>query len=87
MLIGRHISNYMSEKAAETRRKKAAPENHASIQDMYSSGNCDGVYLEEMEEIENWIGCDHCNIWFHWNCVQIYTEPSSFLGSKCIQAN
>ena len=42
--------------------------------DMYYCGVCDGAYVEETEYCEDWIGCDHCDTWFHMPYVNI--QPS-----------
>ena len=41
---------------------------------MYYCGVCDGAYVEETEYCEDWIGCDHCDTWFHMPCVNV--QPS-----------
>ena len=70
-----------AEKGAETRRQKAA--RSTRLVDSYACGVCNGSYQEETVEVENWIGCDSCDAWFHWACVNITEEPSSFLCVNC----
>ena len=66
-------------KAAETRRHNTDVKDNQ----LYFCGVCGGDYEEETEETENWIGCDECNAWFHWVCVNIYSEPASSLCINC----
>lgn len=72
-----------AEKAAKTRREKSGTQTNEQSDDLYSCVVCGGVYETETEEIENWIGCDTCDSWFHWTCVNISSEPPSFLCEKC----
>ena len=61
-----------AEKGALTRHQKAAKERgRVESSELYACGVCNGTYQEETEEIENWIGCDKCEMWFHWACVNI----------------
>lgn len=39
--------------------------------DVYFCGVCEEVYEDETEELQNWIGCDNCESWFHWHIVSI----------------
>ena len=66
-------------KAAETRSKQRQA---SSESDKEHCGACGSIY-EETEEIEYWIACDLCSKWFHWQCVNITAEPSSFVCSSC----
>lgn len=61
-------------KAAETRRKKK-----------YPCGVCGAIYGES-EEVELWVACDNCNVWFHGDCVGItrQNEPDQFFGASCV---
>ena len=72
-----------AEKGAQTRRQKASKNRTESSESLYSCGVCNGTYHEETEEVENWIGCDHCEAWFHWACVGISEEPPIFLCYNC----
>ena len=67
-------------KAAETRSKQRQA---SSESDKEHCGSCGSIYEEETEEIEYWIACDLCSKWFHWHCVNITSEPSSFVCSYC----
>jgi hypothetical protein len=46
-------------------------------------GVCSVIYEEETEEVERWIACDLCTTWFHWECVNVTTEPESFVCTLC----
>ena len=70
-------------KAAKTRRQQAQQERVQYIRELYTCGACGRLYEKETEEEQNWIGCDRCNAWFHCVCVNIFSEPSSFLCMKC----
>ena len=68
-------------KAAETRRSKQRQASNESEEEY--CGVCGDLYEEETDEVEDWIACDLCNRWFHWHCVSITTEPSSFVCISC----
>lgn len=66
-----------AEKAAQTRQKKlAACKSHDRSNnqesDMYLCGVCGGVYREETEEVEKWIGCDKCDLVSLGVCTNIF---------------
>lgn len=77
-------------KAAETRKRKKMQrrqEESATMQE--ESDNilctvCGGLWEEETDQVEQWIQCDTCMHWFHWECVCIYEEPENFYCSKCL---
>lgn len=37
------------------------------------------------EEIEQWIGCDECDSWYHCECVGVDPDsiPDSFVCARC----
>ena len=74
-----------AEKGAKTRRQKAKNRVESSQLegDLYNCGVCNDAYQEETEEVEKWIGCDKCETWFHWSCVDICEEPANFLCHNC----
>ena len=41
---------------------------------LYHCGVCGGVFEEETNEIEIWIGCEQCDSWFHATCLGL--DPS-----------
>ena len=47
--------------------------------------SCGDEYLSITDEIEQWIGCDNCDSWFHCECVGVnpHSIPDSFVCSKC----
>ena len=64
-----------SKKASRTRRAKQHIENDSecSVPNTYHCENednhcgmCGILYEEETDEIEQWIACDKCSIWYHW---------------------
>ena len=62
-------------KAAETRRKKRELSRKDTRQiNAYYCGVCGGVYEEETNEVEVWIGCEQCDSWFHATCLGL--DPS-----------
>ena len=50
-------------KASATRRLKKSQDKHFCI--------CGEEYLSLTDEVQNWIGCDSCSNWFHFECVGI----------------
>ena len=90
-----------AEKAAETRRRKkaaamqaamqaakqAAPEQSDEADEETFCGVCEQLYAELTEENENWIQCDICPTWYHFECVGIHTtslpENYVFLCKDC----
>lgn len=75
-----------AEKGAKTRRQKSVKSRAKSSQlesELYYCGVCNGTYQEETENIEKWIGCDKCDAWFHWSCVDICEEPPNLLCHNC----
>ena len=71
-------------KAAETRKAKKATKQHTksivdTYGDTYSCGICGVVWSAETTAVEDWIGCEKCDQWFHWTCLGIETEPYEYL--------
>ena len=66
-----------AQKAAQTRRQKKASNRYFC--------SCGDEYLSITDEIEQWIGCDNCDSWFHCECVGVnpHSIPDSFVCSKC----
>ena len=48
---------------------KARVTRQAKQKQRYFCGVCGQEYAEETEEIEFWIACDCCSLWFYWSCV------------------
>ena len=75
-------------KAAETHKKRHTEELQAcsapSTTLVWFCGVCKGEYKEQTDVEENWIDCDNCNSWFHWECVDLVDEPLEFLCFKCM---
>ena len=71
---------------AEKRKKKVKGIKTAAVQKdpEYFCNVCGHVYEEETEEVQNWIACDVCSNWFHYECVGIATEPERFQCSHCV---
>lgn len=80
-------------KAAETRRRKkqgsSLPVTSAE-QDEESEECCGvcGAVFGNTDEVEFWIACDHCDKWFHGDCVNINkeNEPDSFYCFSCVSS-
>ena len=64
-----------AEKAAATRRKRR--------EQTCKCGICGQLYEEITEEVQNWIACDKCKRWFHFECVGIHSSPENFICSLC----
>ena len=41
--------------------------------------------MDETDEIQDWIGCDSCNLWFHYECVGVDPGaiPNEFVYTHC----
>ena len=87
-----------AQKAAETRKRKREQKKAASVlslppastEDEGSSSAevvlcaiCGNPYEDLTEDVENWICCEKCESWFHFNCAGIIVEPSTFLCCNC----
>ena len=82
-------ANYPSEpkrgadKTAAIRRQKKLMSQTTSGSTQYYCV-CGEEYLDLTDEIQQWIGCDSCDSWFHCQCVGVADSiPESFLCSKC----
>ena len=76
-----------AKKAAATRRKSRScsrSELTEPVVATYFCSKCGDAYEEETDEVQNWIACDSCNEWFHWDCVGIVREPQNFLCNACV---
>ena len=76
-------------KAAETRRHRRAlvqqSKQDTYTDNMYYCGVCGGVYEEETNEIEIWIGCEQCDSWFHATCLGLdSSDPEDYICDSCI---
>ena len=72
--------------AALTRRqKKAATDKPKQWDSSYYCGVCHSPYQEFTNSIEQWIGCDICDSWYHFVCVGIdpLTVPDQFKCEDC----
>ena len=65
-------------KAAATRQLKKSKEQRFFC-------ICGEEYLSLTDEVQNWIGCDACSHWFHFECVGINPDslPERFVCSQC----
>ena len=71
-------------KAAETRRRnRQASQESSKSQTEYYCGVCQEPYMDFTDQIEKWIGCEHCNSWFHFVCVGLVSEPEIFICENC----
>ena len=55
-------------KAAHTRKQNAEKKQSQLEQQSYC-GVCQEIYNEYTTTVENWICCDTCQTWFHFECV------------------
>ena len=71
-------------RAAATRRKnKQEKEERESS---YYCAACRTPYQEFTESVEDWIGCEMCDSWFHFVCVGIDSTsvPDKFYCEECL---
>ena len=53
--------------------------------DEYTECGLRGLSWEkETDELENWIMCDTCCMWYHWECTGVFKEPEEFICVQCI---
>lgn len=83
-------------KAAATRKAKKKKQNSASectlvqpqVDDQIycedSCALCGKPWEEETTEVEMWIQCELCKMWYHWDCASIDTEPEVFHCKSCL---
>ena len=73
-------------KAAQTRRqRRLAKEQERKEETVCYCGACGGQYEEETNDVEFWICCDRCDLWFHGICVGVdaSNSPDIFKCSSC----
>ena len=68
-----------------TRKAKATSSGSVAVQNSYCCGVCGGIYKEETDEAEFWVGCDNCDNWYHGVCISIEpeSEPDKYFCSSC----
>ena len=67
-------------KAAETRWKRKEEKlqvKKSQAQVDYYCSVCQEPYIEFTDEIENWICCENCEVWYHFVCAGIVNEPQN----------
>ena len=69
-------------KAADTRRRKAEIHSNKTV---YFCGVCHDHYHDYTDEQELWIACDSCDVWFHFVCVGLQSEPDKLFCDNCKQ--
>lgn len=72
-------------KAAETRARKKQQESKSESESSVKCGVCDQDWQEETDEVETWIQCEVCEVWFHCHCQNIFNNvaPEEFVCTKC----
>ena len=75
-------------KAEQTRRQRRLTKGQEQNEDtctMYYCGACGGQYEEETDDVEFWICCDRCDVWFHGICVGVdaSNSPDTFKCASC----
>lgn len=79
----RTITNNQKWGAAKAAATKKGKRKQTQQQQQVSCGVCGQQFYDEIEEVEYWIQCDACDMWYHWDCVHIFEEPESFVCEKC----
>ena len=69
--------------AAATRKKKK--QGGGEKEDAYFCGICLEPYQEFSDTVQEWIGCESCNSWFHFVCVGVDSMcvPEKFYCNDC----
>ena len=72
-------------KAAETRPRKKQQKSQGDREKSVKRGVCSKDWQEETEEVEDWIQCEMCEEWYHWQCQTIFgsVAPEEFVCTKC----
>lgn len=74
-----------AQKAAVTRRaKRAHSRRNVST---YFCSKCGEAYEDETDEVQKWIACDLCDLWYHWDCVGVTTEPDTYICDACVSSH
>jgi len=73
----------VQQQLTETGNCKGHNDDDGTINDEGYCGVCEIIYEEETDEIEKWIACDVCGMWYHWECTSIVEEPESYICVKC----
>lgn len=74
--------------AAATRRQRKANREKQGDSSYYCAV-CRSPYQEFTDSVEQWIGCDSCDSWFHFVCVGIDASaiPTEFQCEDCNAVN
>ena len=72
-----------AKRAAATRRKRK--QGCGESEDTYSCGICSEPYQDFSDAVQDWIGCDLCDSWFHFVCVGVNSMcvPEKFYCNEC----
>ena len=72
-------------KAAETRARKKQQKSQGDCENSIKCGVCSKDWQVETEEVEDWIQCEKCEKWYHWQCQNIFgsVAPEEFVCTKC----
>jgi hypothetical protein len=73
-------------KATESRKKKKQPQVIIEEHE-YECGVCHTPYQNFTHTEEQWIGCEHCDSWYHFKCVGVSVKdvPDVYLCSECVE--
>ena len=69
-------------KAAQTRKRMKLNDGKQK-ESTYYCATCKTPYQDYTDQVEQWIGCDTCDSWFHFTCLGIDTPPESFQCDEC----
>ena len=81
---GKGKSTISASNAASTKRKRRRFEDSNEEQDKDTTHcfTCGGTYMEGEED--QWVGCDDCYRWYHYQCAGFTTLPSSSQPFTCV---
>ena len=76
-----HTHNHSLQYSLEYKKEEKTGES----EDTYSCGISSEPYQDFSDAVQDWIGCDLCDSWFHFVCVGVNSMcvPEKFYCNEC----
>ena len=72
-----------AEKKKEYKEKKKKEKEDKKKKDVVEDTNFCGICGKDDQSDENWISCDHCERWFHFDCTEQNNKTDDFKCKYC----